>query len=175
MRGFERHKWWVVTALVTTPLIALAAGVPHTFSSGASISSTQVNANFKDLSDRVTTLENQRPLTATVVFSNEPNGIGKTRAFTSSGGPLVIIVSGMAHSSVGGTPLDVSVQLDGNTIGHLLGHTNESHSHKTLPTQILRVPSAASGSHTIGFTAGGAATKTDDNDYFNATVLELPR
>jgi hypothetical protein len=57
MRTFARHRWWLLTLLLTAPIVAVAAGVPHVFTAGDVISSAQVNDNFKDLADRVTALE----------------------------------------------------------------------------------------------------------------------
>jgi len=57
MRKFAKHKWWMLTALMTAPLLAFAADVPNVFTAGTVISSAQVNENFKNLANRVTTLE----------------------------------------------------------------------------------------------------------------------
>src|SRR6185295_9170441 len=54
---FAKHKWWFLTVLMTAPILALAAGVPNIFTSGTAISSSQVNDNFKSLSDRLTAIE----------------------------------------------------------------------------------------------------------------------
>jgi len=56
MTKFSRHKWWIVTALITAPLIAIAA-VPNMFSPNTVISSSQVNANFSALDSRIAALE----------------------------------------------------------------------------------------------------------------------
>jgi hypothetical protein len=57
MKKFTKHRWWLLTVLMTVPLLAVAAGVPNVFTSGTVISSTQVNDNFKNVTDRLTTLE----------------------------------------------------------------------------------------------------------------------
>ena len=51
MTKFSRHKWWIVTVLITAPLVAIAA-VPNIFSPNTVISSSQVNANFSGLDSR---------------------------------------------------------------------------------------------------------------------------
>ena len=56
MTNFSRHKWWIVTALITVPLVAIAA-VPNVFSPNTLISSAQVNANFTALDTRLNALE----------------------------------------------------------------------------------------------------------------------
>jgi hypothetical protein len=57
MQKFSKHKWWILTALLTAPLIAMAANVPNIFSPNTVISSSQVNDNFANLANRVTALE----------------------------------------------------------------------------------------------------------------------
>jgi len=59
MAKFSRHTWWFVTALLTAPLLAWAAGVPNLFAPATPIVSSKVNENFKNLSDRLTLLEAQ--------------------------------------------------------------------------------------------------------------------
>jgi hypothetical protein len=56
MTNFSRHKWWIVTALITVPLVAIAA-VPNIFSPNTLISSAQVNGNFAALDTRLNALE----------------------------------------------------------------------------------------------------------------------
>lgn len=56
MTKFSRHKWWIVTVLITAPLVAIAA-VPNIFSPNTLISSAQVNANFAGLDSRLGALE----------------------------------------------------------------------------------------------------------------------
>jgi hypothetical protein len=57
MRSFAKHRWWLLTALLTVPMLAVAAGVPNVFKAGDVISSGQVNDNFQSLADRVAALE----------------------------------------------------------------------------------------------------------------------
>jgi hypothetical protein len=59
MRRSTFIKGWWLFAFVSVPLLGLAADVPHLFKSGDPILSSQVNANFKSLADRITTLEQQ--------------------------------------------------------------------------------------------------------------------
>jgi hypothetical protein len=177
MRKFEGHKWWVLTVLVTAPLVAIAAGVPNVFSPGTVISSGQVNDNFKNLADRLTALETagqQRQTSATVVFDDAGGlgDVGTTKPFTSTGGPLLIVASGSASASGGTGSVDIAVQIDGATIGHLTAFATNP-GHMTIPTRIFRVMPAA-GSHNLGL-LNGAMTKTDMNDYFSVTVIELGR
>jgi hypothetical protein len=57
MRSFGKHKWWLLTVLLTVPLLAYGAGVPNVFKPGDVISSSQVNANFAALDTRLSALE----------------------------------------------------------------------------------------------------------------------
>ncbi|MEP6653177.1 MAG: hypothetical protein ABJA82_07445 [Myxococcales bacterium] len=178
MKTFGRLKWWLITALLTAPLVALAAGVPKVFTAGAVISSADVNANFTALADRVTALESavagkSGPSAVAVVLDGVPGAIptgGLTGSYTSTGGPLAVIVSGSA-SFTAASPLDIAVQFDGAVIGHLKEYTNEANSHKAFPTRVFRVAPAA-GAHTVGLLPA-AGTGTDYNDYFGVTIIEL--
>jgi hypothetical protein len=174
MTRFSKHKWWIMTALLTAPLVALAAGVPNVFAPNTTISSAAVNANFTNLADRITALE-ARKTTISLPMNDSPGPIGstgKTATFMAGGGPLAIIVSGTAWSGNANNVMDIAVQLDGVTIGHLTGYTNELGSHKALPTRVINA-TAAAGSHTLGLLNGNTTTTNDGNDYFSITVVEL--
>lgn len=67
MAKFGKHKWWFLTIALTLPVIAIAADVPNIFTSGTVVSSSQVNANFKNLSDRLTALEGAGGVSTTYV------------------------------------------------------------------------------------------------------------
>jgi hypothetical protein len=178
MSKFSKHKWWIVTALLTVPLVAIAA-VPNVFTANTVISSAQVNANFAALDTRLALLEAATAKSsATVVMNQVPGSLGatgKTATFTTSGqNPLLILVSGTAYTASTATPmLDIAVQLDGQVIGHMVVYTNEASSHKTLPTRAFTVPAPPAGSHTLGMLFGNASTISDANDFYNATVIEL--
>jgi hypothetical protein len=172
--SFGKHKWWILTALLTAPLVAVAAGVPNMFTPGTDNTTAEVNPNYKTHRDRVTALEAAKT-TVQIVMNNKPapaTGLpatGMTAMFTSSGGPLLVIVSGTAYRGAGNT-MDIAVQLDGTSLGDLVGYTNEVGSHKALPTRVFSVTPSA-GSHTIALIAV-SATATDSNDYFSITVVE---
>jgi hypothetical protein len=175
---FGKHKWWIVTALLTAPLVALAAGgVPNVFAPNTVISSAQVNANFQSLSDRITALESAKT-TINMVMDNKTgslSGTGITANVTTGGGSLTLIVSGTGYiAGTAGGALDVAVTFDGTIIGHLKATTNEGGSHKSLPTRAFLVtPTPAAGSHVIGMLYGtGTNTTSDVNDYFSVTSVE---
>jgi hypothetical protein len=175
---FSKHKWWIVTALLTLPLIVVAA-VPNTFMANTTISSAAVNANFTALDARITALEAATAKTsATVIMNNVMGPISttaapvKTAMYTATGAnPLLLLVSGSAYNSTG-TALNVTVQFDGAMVGQLTAYTNEINSHKSLPARAITIPTPAAGAHTIGLLAT-TPTVTDTNDFFNVTVIEL--
>ncbi len=65
---FKQHQWWIFTVALATPLVAIAAGVvPHVFTSGTPIASSQVNANFKSVTDRLNAIE-ARPTEPAITY-----------------------------------------------------------------------------------------------------------
>ncbi len=181
MSQFSKHRWWIVTALITVPLVAIAA-VPNMFSPNTVISSSAVNQNFSALDARITALETSATAkTSAQTMSGMINpittGTGPRNVmFTASGvNPWLVIVS--ASAFLGGTaggPLDLLIALDGVTLGHLQGYTNEVGSHKAIPTRTFTVTTPPTAdAHTIGISYGNANTMTDQNDYFNVTVVEM--
>jgi hypothetical protein len=178
MTKFSKHKWWIVTALITVPVVAIAA-VPNVFTANTVISSAQVNANFAALDTRLAALEAATAKTSATVLAGWNNSPGpltnppKIVNFTASGvNPLLVVVSGSAYiSSAANLILDVAVQMDGVVIGDLKVYTNELNSHKAFPSRAFIVPAPAAGNHNIGLNAVNAVT--DANDFFTVTVVEL--
>ena len=176
---FSKHKWWIITALITAPLVALAAGVPNVFAPNTVISSAAVNANFTNLADRVTALEAASAKSSATTILNSfpgplnPTGVpGKTATYTATGAnPLLILVSGSGYLAAAPLLMDIAVQFDGNAIGHLTEYTNEINSHKAFPTRAFQVPTPTAQSHTVGLIPLNALT--DVNDAFTITVIEL--
>jgi hypothetical protein len=70
MARFSRHGWWMLTAVLTVPLAALAATVPHMFGSGTVISSSAVNDNFASLDSRSNALEAANATAAKVLTTS---------------------------------------------------------------------------------------------------------
>ena len=181
MVTFGKHKWWILTAVLTAPLVAMAAGVPNVFAPGTVISSADVNANFKNLSDRVTALEasiatKASAATATVVMDNVPGPITNIQpvVLTTTGGTVLLIVSGSAWINGSSGIIDLAVLFDGAIVGHLKVTTNESNSHKSFPTKVFRIAAPAAGPHNVGLAVGaGTSTTSDASDFFNVTAVEL--
>jgi hypothetical protein len=182
MKKFSKHKWWIVTALITVPLVAIAA-VPNIFQPNTVISSALVNQNFSMLEARITALEAANAAaanksSATKVMDNVPGPLSttaapvKTATYMATGSsPLLLLVSGSAWNASGGN-MDVTIQFDGMIVGHLTGTTNEASSHKTLPMRAIPIPTPSATAHTIGLLTT-APTVTDQFDFFNITVVEL--
>jgi hypothetical protein len=80
MSRFAKHKWWLLTVLLTAPILAIAA-VPNIFTSGTVISSSQVNDNFKSLDDRLTALEATRPVATYVRWGRTVCPTGATSVY----------------------------------------------------------------------------------------------
>src|SRR5262249_28409220 len=71
----------------------------------------------------------------TQVFNLQPGQLPKTSAsFTTGGGRLIILAAGSAFANSTGTPMGFDIQVDGVTKGACRRFTNESGSHKTIPT-----------------------------------------
>src|SRR5262245_8671083 len=112
MNRFKRHKLWIITVLLTAPIVVLAA-VPNVFQSGTVISSANVNANFAALDTRIAALEAAIARSgAQVPWNNEPGPLPKSVAFTTGGGPLLLIISGSAYRGATDGTISATVQLD---------------------------------------------------------------
>jgi hypothetical protein len=57
MSKFSKHKWWILTVVLTMPLVAL--GAIANFQSGGTISAATFNTLFNGLDSRITALENK--------------------------------------------------------------------------------------------------------------------
>jgi hypothetical protein len=110
---------------------------------------------------------------ATVAMANVPGPLPKSAAFQSSGGSLLLMVSGSAFrpQNMAGL-MTVTVQLDAQNLGDVRAFTNEAYSHRPLVERSFFVSTAGPGTHTINLLAG-ADTLSDPNDYFNVTVIEF--
>lgn len=110
---------------------------------------------------------------ATTVLNQQPGALPLSGSFDSGGGTLVIIFSGSARRSDIGY-IEMSLKLDGASIGETCVWTNEKDSHKAFPTNISIQPGVKAGNHTIELDVKGVGTVTDGHDPFNVSVLELP-
>jgi hypothetical protein len=165
-------KWLGVPLAILLGTTALVrAADPNVWHQNDVLTASDLNASFKAVTDRLVALEAGKT-SVKVVMDDTPGPLGtaKTAMFASTGGQLVIVVSGSGFAAPTGSQLDVVVQLDGAAIGHLTVTTNEPNSHKAFPARMLTAMPAA-GAHTIGLVPS-AATVTDGGDFFNVTVIE---
>jgi hypothetical protein len=164
-------KWMgIPLALVLASTAIVRAADPHSWNAGDPLSAEDLNNSFKAVTDRLATLE-ARKTTAKLVMDQVAGPLpatGKTAMFASSGGLLLVQVSGSAFAA-SAVALDLAIQFDGNVVGHLTVTTNEAFSHKAFPTRLFPV-TAQAGNHTIGLIPG-AATVTD-GDLFSVVVVE---
>lgn len=97
--------------------------------------------------------------------------------FTSGGGVIIVFASGTAWwtqgNAPGNSPIGMSVQIDGQERGRCATCSNEPDSHKALASNPIVVSNLPAGSHTLKL-VDLPFTRTDQNDYFSVTVLELP-
>lgn len=109
-------------------------------------------------------------------MENVPGPLPKTVRFRTTGGNLVLMVSGSAFWTVANTNL-VKVKFDTRVLGDIRSFTSEGQSHKAAVSRWFFVGGAAAGDHDIELltdSEGPNATLTDANDYFSVTVFELP-
>ncbi len=114
---FSRHGWWMLTLLLTVPIVALAS-VPNVFVANTTISSSAVNQNFASLDSRTTTLETANA-TASKVLTMSSSAISMLAAQTD--GPYIgmtltlpvgtWLVQGQASLFTTGNPDDVRLGL----------------------------------------------------------------
>jgi hypothetical protein len=105
---------------------------------------------------------------------NQNSNLPAPATFQSGGGTLIIMVSGSGHTaSLSGAVIGIDVTLNGNTIGQCKVLTNEDISHKAFTNNYIVVTGIAAGTQTLALTAI-SGTNIDLNDFFSATVMEMP-
>lgn len=85
-------------------------------------------------------------------------------------GDVVFYVSGSAWSAAAGSPISITLYLDGQAIGTISGFTNEPSSHKTLVPAFFPA-TLTFGEHKVYLEAGNNKTVTDLNDNFSVTLI----
>jgi hypothetical protein len=160
--------------LVTAPVIALAAGVPFSFSPGKVISSSEMNMNFAAVTARLDALEAslQKRTVTTAVVANVAGPLPLTHTFTTAGGDVMLIVSGSGYGKDDSQALTLSVQVDGKQSGSLTVFANKCCVHLAFPAGAIPLTSLVAGSHVVTIASGNAETLGDDIDYFNVTAVE---
>ncbi len=95
----------------------------------------------------------------------------RSGTFSTGGGTLMVFASGSGFKSSVGT-LGLDIYIDGTAKDGLRKWTNVVSAHSTFVGFPLVVTGIAAGEHTIEFRAFECTT--DSNDYYYATILELP-
>jgi len=117
---------------------------------------------------------------ATPIFNYRQGPLPISATFTKGNGrTLVVFATGSAFSTIAGRTMTLQVTIDGMVMGQALLFANEANSHKAFPAIFSVVTtSISSGVHTFGFQLHESqlplALRTDSNDYFSATIIELP-
>lgn len=106
-------------------------------------------------------------------INNAVGGLPVTGPFTSGGGSLLLFVSGSGFSNVGAQAIGLQILIDGVFQGIAQVFTNEAASHKSFVANATLVAGIPPGAHMLTLVAM-PNTVTDFNDFFSATILELP-
>ena len=109
------------------------------------------------------------PLTQTLITAVGPLPV-KTTFDAEGDGDVIFYVSGSAWSETPGSPLVITLYLDGKPIGTISGFTNEASSHKTLVPAFIPA-TLTSGQHTVFLQVGNNVTTADLNDNFSVTLF----
>jgi hypothetical protein len=113
---------------------------------------------------KATTVMDVRPGPVTAPFQG---------TFQSSGGQILIRVSGSGFSTIAGRVIGVDVAVDGIEVGQARVYANEANSHRAFVTSASPLVGLGSGVHTVSLTPR-SGTSTDANDSFSVVVYELP-
>ena len=108
----------------------------------------------------------------TNLFINQPGPLPLTRAFTSSGGTLLVFVSGSLSTTSQPRLLQTGIYFDGDLIANCQEWSNVN-SHLSLIPVLLTVANRPAGNHVIEITIVSGGTNSDVNDFYNVTVIEL--
>jgi hypothetical protein len=96
-----------------------------------------------------------------------------TKAFSTSGGKILLMPNGSAFATAVNTTLNLSVYIDNNLVDVIYVFANESFTHKALISQPIVVPNLAAGAHTLKLTVGSTNMATDASDYYNVSIIEF--
>lgn len=108
----------------------------------------------------------------TQLFNSRIGALPLSGTFTSGGGVLIIFASGSGWAD-SATQIGMEIKVNDVAKGQVKSFTNEAGSHKTFSSNPRIVTGISAGTHTLSLVAL-PNTRTDANDFFNVTVLELP-
>ena len=93
MSKFSKHKWWILTVVLTMPVVAL--GAIANFQSGQTITASTFNTLFNGLDSRITALENK----ATPTISCYAQGSTDTPWVATCPSPYILTGGGCATNA----------------------------------------------------------------------------
>ena len=111
----------------------------------------------------------------TQLFGSTPGPLPLTTHYTSLGGALMFNLSGSVWCLAGGRTVGIDLLVDGHVVGTEKLYTNEGWSHKVLVGNGFVVKGLPAGTHEvkIRMITDNDLERTDFNDYFNLTVVEV--
>jgi hypothetical protein len=102
---------------------------------------------------------------------NQPGPLPLKASFTAPlDGPALLVVTSSLWSTVSNSPLQLYVSLDGTQIATGQTFSNAPTTHRVLPTLFIGF-ALTFGQHTLTLTLGGSGVTSDQNDFFNASIL----
>ena len=111
----------------------------------------------------------------TQVFNNSPGGFPLSSTFDSSGGTLLIFAGGSGYATdANNVNISFNIEIDDKAVGVVQRHTKGGGDHVAFPAGNFVVEDIAEGSHTIKITSGSMETRSDNEDRFYLTIMELP-
>lgn len=87
-------------------------------------------------------------------------------------GSVTFVLSGTARTESAAVLIGINLSLDGNGIGNsAMCWANQNNNHQAMRTTFIPLESLTFGEHTIEITNAYSDTITDENDYFQVTML----
>jgi hypothetical protein len=118
--------------------------------------------------------ENMNVTRITKVFENQKQGLPLSQSFPYSGGTLLIFASGsLKKNDAALRELGMDIKVNGKVVGTAMVNT-ESTDHVALSPALVSVPPLqVQGQLTLDLTVHTGNTITTNDDYYNATVIEM--
>lgn len=111
---------------------------------------------------------------ATAQAQQGDGGTIASTQFTTSGGPLLMRTSASAWTNGTNVPLQMGIQINGNSIGEFLQlFANPPTTHMAMVTNDLVVDGVSPGTYQFGL-IGELNTITDQNDRVSISIMEFP-
>ena len=110
---------------------------------------------------------------AALIIYDGPGPLPVTTTFESPlDGPAVLVLTGTARTENAAGLTGIALVLDGDTIGNTaMCWANQNNNHIAMRPTFINVDNLAYGEHTIEIVNAYGITVTDENDYFQVTLL----